>query len=317
MKYVYICAFALSFAPFLWNCDGNSSSNETLALIAGSQALGSSSKPRGISFHAVVGDSEAVCGQEITGHGDSHSSSTVHALHVAGVMPIGLKDLRFYVSEFELVDENDNTIVLNIPDNGTWQYSGVTLLDFENASGSCTGTTATNKIVQIDLENKQYKTIRFTLGVPENLNHIDYSVSPSPLNISGMAWGWTMGYRFFVGEFYSNDSTSPGNSAVLHIGSSGCTEPSPGTYTCVNSNRPKIELSPSGGFNPFTQEIQFDLKKAFAGWDISAAGGGSKSCHSMGAMDGNCSAVYPNFGLDYSTGDVGSVSQSVFSILSK
>ncbi|TGJ99642.1 metallo-mystery pair system four-Cys motif protein [Leptospira semungkisensis] len=317
MKYIYICALVFSFALFFQNCEGSSSSNASLALLAGSKALGSSSKPTGISFHAVVGDSEAVCGQEISGHGESHSSSTVHALHVAGVMPIGLKDLRFYVSEFELVDENDNIIVLNIPDNGTWQYSGVTLLDFENATGSCTGTSDMNKIVQTALENKQYKTIRFTLGVPESLNHIDYSTSPSPLNISGMAWGWTMGYRFFVGEFYSNDSLSPGNSAVLHLGSSGCTEPSPGTYSCANSNRARIELSPIEGFNPITQEIQFDLKKAFVGWDISTSGGGSKSCHSMGAMDSNCSVVYPNFGLDYSSGNSGSTAQSVFSIVSK
>ncbi|EIE03444.1 MbnP family copper-binding protein [Leptospira licerasiae] len=291
---------------FAFNCDG--SSNQNLALLA----LAIQNQP-GIEFKAVVGDSDATCGGDITGHGESHSSS-VTIQHVAGVMPIGLKDLRFYVSEFELVDQNDNVITLDVPNTGDWQYAGVALLDFENGKGSCSGTTETNNFVQASVENKTYKTLRFTLGVPENLNHIDYSVAPSPLNVSGLAWSWTMGYRFFVGEFLSNDPATLGNAAVLHMGSAGCSE-SAGVYTCTNSNRAKIELTPTEGFNPFTQKVQFDLKKAVTGWDIST---GSKSCHSMGAMDSStCSLVYPNFGLDYSTGNAGSAAQTVFGIVSK
>ncbi len=309
MKLLYKCVIPAFSAIFAVNCDGSTSS-QSLALLA----LAGGSSPQGISFHAVVGDSEAVCAEEITGHGESHSSSTVTIKHVAGVMPIGLKDLRFYVSEFELVNQDDTIITVDVPNTGTWQYSGVTLLDFENGKGNCSGTSETNSIVQTILENKTYKTIRFTVGVPENLNHIDYNNAPSPLNISGMAWGWTMGYRFFVGEFLSDDPATLGNAAVLHIGSSGCTEPTPGNYTCTNSNRPRIEITPTDGFNPFTQNIQFDFKKAVVGWDIST---GSKSCHSMGAMDTACANVYPNFGLDYSTGNSGATAQSAFNVVSK
>ncbi|MGJ4790011.1 MbnP family copper-binding protein [Leptospira koniambonensis] len=312
LLYKYIVLLLLSVLAF--NCDG-SSSNPNMALLA----LAALNQP-GIEFKAVVGDSDATCGEDITGHGDSHSSSvvtsssTVTIQHVAGVMPIGLKDLRFYVSEFELVDQNDNIITLDVPNTGVWQYGGVALLDFENGKGSCSGTTETNNFVQASVENKTYKTLRFTLGVPESLNHIDYSVAPSPLNVSGLAWSWTMGYRFFVGEFLSNDPATIGNAAVLHMGAAGCSETS-GVYTCTNSNRAVIELTPTGGFNPFTQKVQFDLKKAVTGWDIST---GSKSCHSMGAMDSaTCSLVYPNFGLDYSTGNAGSTAQTVFGIISK
>ncbi|MGJ4748258.1 MbnP family copper-binding protein [Leptospira sp. SA-E8] len=306
MKLLYKYIVLLILSVPLIKCDG--SSNQNLALLA----LATNSTP-GIEFKAVVGDSDANCGGDITGHGESHSSS-VTIQHVAGVMPIGLKDLRFYVSEFELVDQNDNVITLDVPNTGVWQYSGVTLLDFENGKGSCSGTTETNNFVQATVENKTYKTLRFTLGVPESLNHIDYSVAPSPLNVSGLAWGWTMGYRFFVGEFLSNDAATLGNAAVLHMGSAGCTE-SGGVYSCTSSNRARIELTPTEGFNPFTQKVQFDLKKAVVGWDIST---GSKSCHSMGAMDSsNCSLVYPNFGLDYSTGNAGSTAQTVFGIISK
>ncbi|PKA15522.1 MbnP family copper-binding protein [Leptospira haakeii] len=308
MKLLYKSAFAVFLCISVVRCDGSSSPNMALLALATQQS------PIGIEFTAVVGDSHATCGEDISGHGDSHSSSVVTIQHVAGVMPIRLKDLRFYVSGLELVDQDDNIITLDIPNTGVWQYSGVTLLDFENGKGSCSGTTETNNIVQTSVENKTYKTLRFTLGVPESLNHIDYSVAPSPLNISGLAWGWTMGYRFFVGEFISNDATTIGNAAVLHIGSAGCTESS-GVYSCTNSNRAVIELTPTEGFNPFTQRVQFDLKKAVTGWDIST---GSKSCHSMGAMDSaNCSLVYPNFGLDYSTGNAGSAAQTVFGIVSK
>ncbi|PJZ47879.1 MbnP family copper-binding protein [Leptospira saintgironsiae] len=302
-----LCRSVIAAASLIFiGCDGSSSPNAALLALA-------TLSPPGIEFKAVVGDSDASCGGDITGHGDSHSSS-VTIQHVAGVMPIGLKDLRFYVSEFELVDQNDNIITLDVPNTGAWQYGGVALLDFENGKGSCSGTTETNNFVQASVENKTYKTLRFTLGVPESLNHIDYSVAPSPLNVSGLAWSWTMGYRFFVGEFLSNDAATLGNAAVLHIGSAGCSE-SAGVYTCTNSNRTVIELTPTEGFNPFTQKVQFDLKKAVTGWDIST---GSKSCHSMGAMDSaTCSLVYPNFGLDYSTGNAGSTTQTVFGIISK
>lgn len=306
MKLLYKAVITVA-SLILIGCDGSSPPN--MALLA----LMSQTAVPGIQFKAVVGDSDASCGGDISGHGDSHSSS-VTIQHVAGVMPIGLKDLRFYVSEFELVDQNDNIIALDVPNTGVWQYGGVALLDFENGQGSCSGTTGTNNFVQATVENKTYKTLRFTLGVPENLNHIDYSVAPSPLNVSGLAWSWTMGYRFFVGEFLSNDPATIGNAAVLHMGSAGCTE-SGGVYSCTNSNRAVIELTPTEGFNPFTQKVQFDLKKAVTGWDIST---GSKSCHSMGAMDSaNCSLVYPNFGLDYSTGNTGSTAQTVFGIISK
>lgn len=310
MKLLYNIVLIAALSATFGNCDGktDSSNSEIMALLFAANLT-----TQGITFNAVVGDSEATCGVEISGHGDAASSS-VSIMHVAGVMPIGLKDLRFYVSEFELVDQNDNVIPLNVSDDGLWQYSGVTLLDFENGQGSCSGTAETNNIVKTLIENKTYKTIRFTLGVPESLNHINYATAPSPLNISGLTWGWTMGYRFFVGEFLSADPSASGNSAVLHIGSTGCTEPTTGNYTCTESNRARIELSPAAGFNPSVQKIQFDLKTAVVGWDISA---GSVSCHSMGAMDSNCPLVYPNFGLDYSTGNAGSTEQSVFSVVSK
>lgn len=305
MKLLYRAVIAAVSLIFI-GCDGSNSPNMALLALA-------TQSPSGIEFKAVVGDSAATCGGDITGHGDSHSSS-ITIQHVAGVMPIRLKDLRFYVSEFELVDQNDNVITLDVPNTGAWQYGGVALLDFENGKGSCSGTTETNNFVQTTIENKTYKTLRFTLGVPESLNHIDYSVAPSPLNVSGLAWSWTMGYRFFVGEFLSNDAATLGNAAVLHMGSAGCSESS-GVYSCTNSNRARIELTPTEGFNPFTQKVQFDLKKAVVGWDVST---GSKSCHSMGAMDSaTCSLVYPNFGLDYSTGNAGSTAQTVFGIISK
>lgn len=319
-KYAIIAFITLSF----WNCDGGSEPSN-LGLLALATASPVSQEPAGITFQAVVGSSLAVCGGEITGHGEAHTSSTVTIMHVAGVMPIGLRDLRFYVSEFELVDEDDNIITANVPDDGVWQYSGITLLDFENKTGSCTGTVATNKIVKTVLENKSYKTVRFTLGIPESLNHGNSSIAPSPLNISGMAWSWLSGYRFFVGEFVSMDAAAAGNYAQLHIGSTGCTEPTPGNYSCTNANRARISLSPSGGFNPYTQNIQFDLKKAvaaspvgspttWAGWSISS---GNKTCHSMGAMDAACADVFPNFGLDYGTGNAGTAEQTVFNVVSK
>ncbi|TGK36562.1 MbnP family copper-binding protein [Leptospira andrefontaineae] len=329
MKLLYNAVIAVS-SFILIGCDGSSSPN--MALLA----LMSQTAVPGIQFKAVVGDSDAKCGSNIDGHGHAsvmsfgkmNSQSNVNIMHVAGAMPITLQDLRFYVSNLELIDQDSNTIEVNVPDDGVWQASGVTLLDFENDTGDCSGTAATNTIIKTSIENKTYKGIRFYLGVPEVLNHLNPVTAPSPLNISGLAWMWSTGYIFGRFEFNATVVNSQSETsfwkAAVHFGSSGCNMGSP--YGCNISNRPFIELLPTGGFNPSIHAVRFDLKTLVAGWDIGTAAesvaansNNTIECHSNqgnSISDTNCPVPFANIGLDYATGQP-SGTQSVFSIVAK
>ncbi|MEI1279953.1 MbnP family copper-binding protein [Leptospira venezuelensis] len=329
MKSLYIVAMAACSLIFM-GCDG--SSNPNMALLA----LMSQTEVPGIQFKAVVGDNDAKCGSNIDGHGHASitsfgsmsSESTVSIMHVAGAMPITLQDLRFYVSNLELIDQDSNTVTVNIPDDGVWQASGVTLLDFENDTGNCSGTTATNTLIKASVQNKTYKGIRFYLGVPEDLNHLNPVTAPSPLNISGLAWMWSTGYIFgrfeFAATVVNSQSETSFWKAAVHFGSSDCSMGTP--YGCNISNRPFIELLPSGGFNPSRHAVQFDLKSLVAGWDIGTAAesvaansNNTIECHSNQGntiSDTNCPVPFTNIGLSYATGNP-SGTQSVFSVVSK
>lgn len=272
-----------------------------------------SSPPPGIRFKAMAGASPLQCGKDITGHSafrttgtESFSEGIVRTFHIAEIMPISLKDLRLYVSNLTLLEaDGSETKPASIAD-GKWQNGSVTLLDFEDHSGDCTGTSDTNSLIKVPLPNKLYKGIRFEVGVPEEFNHQNQALANSPLNVSGLAWGWAMGYRFLVAEFVSHDPTANGNTAVFHLGSGGCFMSAP--YACSRPNRAVIDLEPPGGYNPMTQSVKLDLKALVNGWDIRA---GSVSCHSENAT--TCASPFANLGIDFSTGNL-SGTQSVFSI---
>ena len=48
-----------------------------------------------------------------------------------------------------------------------------------------------------------YSGVRFTMGVPFELNHGDPTVAPSPLNITAMFWNWQGGYKFLKADMNS------------------------------------------------------------------------------------------------------------------
>ncbi|EQA45161.1 AZL_007920/MXAN_0976 family protein [Leptospira broomii serovar Hurstbridge str. 5399] len=299
-----------SSVTFLGNCNGNTEKSNMPLLLAG--ILASSSLP-GIHFKAMAGSSLLQCGKDISGHAafktnatESFSEGIVRTFHIAEIMPISLKDLRLYVSNLTLIEADGSETKPTLTADGKWQNTFVTLLDFENLSGDCIGTTDMNSLIKIPLPNKLYKGIRFEVGVPEEFNHQNPALANSPLNVSGLAWSWAMGYRFLVAEFVSHDPTANGNTAVFHLGSGGCSMSAP--YACSRPNRAVIDLQPAGGYNPMTQSVKLDLKALVNGWDIRS---GNVSCHSESSA--SCVSLFANLGIDPSTGNL-SGTQSVFSI---
>ena len=65
------------------------------------------------------------------------------------------------------------------------------------------------------LNEKSY--VRFTLGVPFEINHLNPISQPSPLNLPSMFWIWQTGHKFLRLELASHHEHW-----LFHLGSTGC-----------------------------------------------------------------------------------------------
>ena len=289
MFYKFIIAFAIVVQVV--SCKKEKNNNMDMLLLALAPA------PVSVAFTIAAGDAAVDCSSSIDG--------------VAGGNGFKINDLRFFVSDVKLVSES-GVHPLALDQDGAWQYKNVALLDFENATGNCNGSAATNVAVKGLAPRGNYTGIEFTLGVPVELNHLDVgaSTTPAPLNTTGMFWTWLTGYKFMKLDF-----ATTGNAGNFHLGSMGC----PGDSTtaapsgsCKFQNRSVIRLTRAGGFDPATHKVKLDLKQLLA--KVSYTDNKYK-CHAMKAGQDlvDCPKVYPALGVDYATGD-SSGSQSAFSI---
>ena len=142
--------------------------------------------------------------------------------------------------------------------------------------------------------------MRFTLGVPQELNHADQAVAASPLNITGMWWSWQGGYKFLKidGRVPGGQDTEP---RLFHLGSTQC-EPDGDSYSCGNINRPSFEVAATAD-----QTIPFDVATLFDGAHLDADDGGPAGCMS-GADDPDCAPLFGNLGIS------GSSPKAIFSV---
>jgi uncharacterized repeat protein (TIGR04052 family) len=178
-------------------------SNKKSILLAIAIALGCSAvkaqsdrQEVSIDFEAWVGDRKFACGESYENVGTSESTITP-------------TDFRFYVSDVALIDEEGNAVPLELEQDGKWQYQNTALLDFEDGSGVCdNGTTETRSVVTGTVPEGNYESLQFTMGVPQQLNHEDAAIAPSPLNLSSMWWNWQGGYKFLRVEMETEEAIS-------------------------------------------------------------------------------------------------------------
>jgi uncharacterized repeat protein (TIGR04052 family) len=238
-------------------------------------------EPVKVSFSANVGDRTFHCGEVYDGIGLAKT-------RITGT------DLRFFVSNIELLTGDGKSVPMQLDQDGTWQYKSVALLDFEDGTGSCSnGNAATHTEVSGTAPAGDYVGIRFTLGVPFDLDHIDAASAPSPLNTSAMFWVWQSGYKFLRAEVKivnsplmpvsaSQAQASPdsmkrktrSSGFPMHLGSTGCSASavtSTPSAECEHPNRPVIVLSK---FDAQRDVVVFDLAKLLAGVDITGGPGG-------------------------------------------
>ncbi|MEL7494788.1 MAG: MbnP family copper-binding protein [Cyanobacteria bacterium J06554_11] len=270
-----------------------------------------------IEFEGVVGDDPFACGEtyQIGSEGTT-------------VTPL---DFRLYVSEVALLDVEGNAVPLVLEQDGLWQHQNVALLDFEDKTGGCVnGTGETRAQVVGAVPAGEYSGLRFTVGVPFALNHIDSTLAPSPLNLTSLWWNWNFGYKFMRLDFdtsvdtalsssFSTESATQKGTEVhaassqafaIHLGSVGCQlDSAQAPIRCTSPNQAEVLLP---GFNPTQNVVVADISALLADTNLSENQEGTAIGCMSSPQDSDCGGIMQNIGLPFPNRPVGE--QTFFSI---
>ena len=252
-----------------------------------------------LDFAAYSGGTPVQCGTEVAGLG-------------SGAVAAQIKDFRFYVSNVKLVKADGSEVALTLGANDDWNLTAgsdsVTLIDLEDATGSCAGgTAATNAALKGTVPAGSYVGVKMTMGVPFAMNHSDYATATKPLDIQAMAWSWQSGRKFAKIEV-TDPAGVPGtwaaNTFNFHLGSTGCTgNPANGqTVSCVASNRMDFKFAT---FDPSAQKVAVDVQALVAGTNITVNQAGAPGCMS-GGTDPECLHVFEALAIDWKADGSGS-----------
>ncbi|UYI48145.1 metallo-mystery pair system four-Cys motif protein [Vibrio natriegens] len=207
-------------------------------------------------------------------------------------------DVRMYISEIELLDDDGAATPLELIQDGKWQYQNVALLDFETGTNSCAnGNEALNHQITGQVPQGNYTGVRFTLGVPAELNHvgIDGDDAISPLDVMGMNWSWQNGHKHLRIDVAGWN---------IHLGTTGCEVIDSNTETVdCDSSRPNHPSYQFDDFNPSTNVIVFDYQRLVANSDITFNTADTPLGCMSSSVDPECQGVFDNLGLDLVTGE--------------
>ncbi len=214
-----------------------------------------------------------------------------------------LTDLRFYISNPQLVTADGKVRDVGFTVDRPWQNDVVALIDLEDGRGACQNGTAEVAAQLVGVARSgEYRKLRFTVGVPFRLNHANPLTASPPLDDSDMHWHWRSGYKFLrAGVRTETDGF------WIHVGSAGC-EGTVGNVTgCRFPNRIDVELD---GFVPGESRVAIDLAKLAA--EVDFEDGVATDC-SSGPAEEACIGPFQSFGIDFETGRQDG-RQSVFSL---
>lgn len=123
-----------------------------------------------------------------------------------------IRDFSLYLSLIEYQDlvGQWHTVALDV---GKESSSKVVLL-----TPQCSNNAKDYKWqIQTNNNIEQWQKVKFTLGIPFELNHENPIFQKSPLNVPSMFWVWRTGHKFLRLEMESEN-----DSWLFHLGSVGC-----------------------------------------------------------------------------------------------
>lgn len=250
-----------------------------------------------LTFKAMVGDQELVT----SGNSPRHDDPTYDGVG-QDAKTVRPADFRFYVHDVQLLTADGAPVSLTLEQNA-WQYQNLALLDFETAA-----TAETNATVTGTAPRGTYTGIRFTLGVPHELNHTDPGAKAAHGILSkedlatGLTWPWLMGRIYGRFEFYVKKADNQEQIFRFHLGGTGATNPTydssydgfnPLQTVLKNPNRPVITLP---NFDPSKDVVAADLKTLFANIFV-AEGGHFQPVDNNNSLNSDTEILLKNLGL--------------------
>jgi uncharacterized repeat protein (TIGR04052 family) len=220
-----------------------------------------------------------------------------------GSADAALTDMRFYVSNVQLVDSDGQSHDVRFATEKSWQNDAVAYIDLENGSGACqNGTAATfDHVLGVAIAG-QYQGLRFTVGVPFRLNHENPLTAKPPLDDPDMHWHWRSGYKFLRAGVRTAD-----DGFWIHTGSAGC-EGTVGNITgCTFPNRIEVFLP---DFVVGENAVSIDLTELLRDVDLHDA---TRSDCSSGPPETSCLTPFAALGIDFTSGEQNGA-QRVFSV---
>ena len=204
-----------------------------------------------------------------------------------------LTDLRFYISDIQLIDAEGQAREVRFATEFPWQNDAVGLIDLENGAGACINGTAdvSPELIAV-IPGGNYRGLRFTVGVPFRLNHLNPLTAGAPLDDPDMHWHWRSGYKFFRAGIRTET-----DGFWIHVGSAGC-EGTVGNITgCRFPHRIIVELP---DFVPGEDEVAVDLAALLDGTDLEDEA--ASDC-SSGPPESACVAPFAALGIDFKSGE--------------
>lgn len=121
-------------------------------------------------------------------------------------------------------------------------------------------------------------TLRFTLGVPFELNHSNPLQAKAPLADSDMFWTWQLGYKFFRLDASQTENTQHW---ALHFGSLGCNAASAmraPTEACLHPNQIPVAIEDFQAEQPIYLHLDKILSDAVVGQENCMGDPKSSAC---------------------------------------
>ena len=192
--------------------------------------------------------------------------------------------LQFYVHEIELIDEHGKPYPFRFTAESPGQNERVVLVDLAGDPSTPRHTSVRGTVAG---EGGEYSGIRFTIGVPFELNHANPLTAPAPLDRGEMFWNWQSGHKFLRADLVRS-----GREWSFHLGSTGCSSASalrPPAQPCAQSNEMQIELKG----NPLRDVVRLRLEPLIA----AAQAANYVVCTGDYQQDPACKDAYATTGL--------------------
>lgn len=260
-----------------------------------------------LDFTALSNGETVSCDTSLTGFGTNEEYS------------VGVRDLRFYVSNVAFYDQYGEEIETTFDDSDfqlNHSEGFVGLIDLtDNATGTCidSGTERTNTALTGMMLDTGVSKVTFDIGVPQAVMKDVIATSsaedaPSPLN--EMYWSWASGYRHFVMNFAIENTSALTGEGFIHIGSKSCGDSGllalENKDSCDYVNTAQVELT---GFDPSMNTVVINLDELLTDVAFSSTNAETAtetlgvSCHSASPdIQADCGPIFNNLGLSTDDG---------------